>query len=223
MESLFPAGTPWFCVFQVSPNGLPPASSAICVTFMYIRGGCAATATMDHVPTVVGGGAVAVWPASREVTTSLQGLSLFCLFFLCLLAQSPWFLLCCLYSPEAIDMSLRRRKKSDGETSNYITSWLEKERNYSSLTNISEAPILCQEIQGWKTKFWSLKGSLGSYICYKVALRVKCYETYIQGTMGPLQSLTQLGRLLRWHDDWAVLQIMRACSVISDFLWPCGL
>lgn len=61
-------GTPLFGVFQVSPNGLPPASSStICVTFMYIPGGCVTTATMDHVPTVVGGGVA--WPASREVTT----------------------------------------------------------------------------------------------------------------------------------------------------------
>ena len=62
-------GTPLFCVFQVSPNGLPPASSStICVTFMYIPGGCVPTARMDHVPTVVVGWGVA-WPASREVTT----------------------------------------------------------------------------------------------------------------------------------------------------------
>lgn len=50
-------GTPLFCVFQVSPSGLPPASSpAICVTVMYIHAGCVTTATMDRVPTVVGGG-----------------------------------------------------------------------------------------------------------------------------------------------------------------------
>lgn len=177
-------GTPLFCVFQVSPNGLPPASSpTICVTVMYIHAGCVTIATMDRVPTVGGGGAV--WPASRGVTTSLQGMCLFGL-----LAQSR-----CLYSPEAIGMSLRRRKKSGGETSNYITSWLEKERNYFSLTNISKAPILCRGIQGWKTKFWSLKSSLGSRICHEVALRVKYYEKYLRETMGPLQSLTQFGEI----------------------------
>lgn len=129
--------TPLFCVFRVSPYGLPPSSFlTISVMFMSllesVTGDVLHQPKMAHVPTPGGWGG---WPARwkvRLISTITRHVPP--LFFS---ISWLWFPLCWLYSPEASGKSLRRR----GAKSEKLTTVLPIV--CTSLTNISGATILC--------------------------------------------------------------------------------
>ena len=117
----------------------PPFVSCSCPFLNQSLEDCVTPARMVHVPTPVWRGGQQVQKSQADqhcYKTCASSVSFFSIFWL-------WFPLWWLYSPDANGISFRRRGTIwDGETSNYITNCLEKERNYFSLTNISRAPVV---------------------------------------------------------------------------------